>query len=52
MLNALDKKHQVVEQNRTYIKTVAEALLFTATQNISQKEHLEIDASTKKGKLF
>ncbi len=53
MLNALDKKHQeVVEQNRTYIKTVAEVLLFTATQNISQRGHLETDASTKKRKLF
>ncbi len=53
MLNALDKKHQeVVEQNRTYIKTVAEVLLFTATQNISQRGHLETDASTKKGNLL
>ncbi len=41
MLNALDNKHQEVEQNRTYIKTVAEVLLFTATQNISQRGHLE-----------
>ncbi len=52
MLNALDKKHQVVEQNRTYIKTVAEVLLFTATQNISQRGHLETDASTKKGNFL
>ncbi len=45
MLNALDKKHQeVVEQNRTYIKTVAEVLLFTGTQNISQRGHLKLKA--------
>ncbi len=52
MLNVLDKKHQVVEQNRTYIKTVAEVLLFTAMQNISQRGHLETDAYTKKGNFL
>uniref|UniRef100_A0A673GCT8 Uncharacterized protein n=1 Tax=Sinocyclocheilus rhinocerous TaxID=307959 RepID=A0A673GCT8_9TELE len=53
MLNALDKKHQkIVEQSRTYIKTVAEVLLFTAMQNISQRGHLETDAYTNKGNVL
>uniref|UniRef100_A0A671M6X3 DUF4371 domain-containing protein n=1 Tax=Sinocyclocheilus anshuiensis TaxID=1608454 RepID=A0A671M6X3_9TELE len=46
-------KHQkIVEQNRTYIKTVAEVLLFTAMQNISQRGHLETDAYTNKGNFL
>ncbi|XP_057199292.1 zinc finger MYM-type protein 1-like [Triplophysa rosa] len=53
VLSVLDEKHQkLVEQNRAYIKTVAEVLLFTALQNISQRGHIETDASTNKGNFL
>lgn len=41
-----------VEENRTYIKTVAEVLLLTAMQNISQRGHNETDASQNKGNFL
>lgn len=53
MLDAINTAYQKkVEENRTYIKTVAEVLLFTATQNISQRGHLETDESKNKGNFL
>lgn len=46
--DALDKAYKKqVEENRIYIKTVAEVLLLTAMQNIPQRGHLEADTSKK-----
>ncbi|KAL3997012.1 hypothetical protein ACER0C_009668 [Sarotherodon galilaeus] len=41
-----------VEENRIYIKTVAEVLLLTAMQNLSQRGHLETDTSQNKGNFL
>ena len=38
-----------VEENCTYIKTIADVLLSTATQNIVQKGHRESDDSHNRG---
>lgn len=52
--DALDKAYnkKKVEENRIYIKTVAEVLLLTAMQNISQRGHLETDTSQNKGNVL
>uniref|UniRef100_A0A3Q4M441 HAT C-terminal dimerisation domain-containing protein n=1 Tax=Neolamprologus brichardi TaxID=32507 RepID=A0A3Q4M441_NEOBR len=50
--DALDKAYKKkVEENRIYIKTVAEVLL-TAMQNLSQRGHLETDTSQNKGNFL
>lgn len=41
-----------VEENRIYIKTVAEVVLLTAMQNLSQRGHLETDTSQNKGNFL
>lgn len=47
---ALDKAYkQKIEENRMYIKTVAEVLQFTAMQNVAQRGHVESDGSQNKG---
>lgn len=51
--DALDKAYKKkVEENRIYIKTVAEVLLLTAMQNLSQRGHLETDTSQNKGNFL
>ncbi|XP_026034437.1 zinc finger MYM-type protein 1-like [Astatotilapia calliptera] len=51
--DALDKAYKKkVEENRIYIKTVAEVVLLTAMQNLSQRGHLETDTSQNKGNFL
>lgn len=38
-----------IEENRMYIKTVAEVLRFTAMQNVAQRGYVESDVSQNKG---
>uniref|UniRef100_A0A3B5QKP1 DUF4371 domain-containing protein n=1 Tax=Xiphophorus maculatus TaxID=8083 RepID=A0A3B5QKP1_XIPMA len=45
-------RKQKVEENKKYIKTVAEVLLLTATQNIAQRGHSESDDSDNKGNFL
>lgn len=45
----LDKEHTKVQENRSYIKTVGEVLLLTATQNIAQRGHDESEECNNKG---
>uniref|UniRef100_A0A667WWJ6 DUF4371 domain-containing protein n=1 Tax=Myripristis murdjan TaxID=586833 RepID=A0A667WWJ6_9TELE len=53
LLQAMDKQYQKkVEENRKYIKTVADVLLCTATQNIAQRGHRESEDSGNKGNFM
>jgi len=45
-----ENQKQVIEIQK-YIKTLAETLLLTATQNISQRGHDESENSKKQGKF-
>lgn len=50
LMSILNKEHKKqIEENRTYIKTVAEVLMLTATQNISQRGHRETADADNKG---
>lgn len=50
MINKEDKKN--VEENHCYVKTVADVLLLTATQNIAQRGHCESEDSDNKGNFL
>ncbi|XP_034093931.1 zinc finger MYM-type protein 1-like [Gymnodraco acuticeps] len=53
LANVLNKEHKkLVQENREYIKTIAEVLLLTATQNIAQKGHNESAGSDNKGNFM
>ncbi|XP_022529426.2 zinc finger MYM-type protein 1 isoform X1 [Astyanax mexicanus] len=53
LLNALNKEHnKQITENRDYIKTIAEVLLLTATQNIAQRGHNESADSDNKGNFM
>ncbi|XP_034064839.1 zinc finger MYM-type protein 1-like isoform X2 [Gymnodraco acuticeps] len=53
LANVLNKEHnKVVQENREYIKTIAEVLLLTATQNIAQRGHNESADSDNKGNFM
>lgn len=53
LLNTVNKHRQKkVEENRTYIKTIASVLRLTATQNIAQRGHRESEDSTNKGNFL
>lgn len=41
-----------VQENRKYIKTVAEVLLLTATQNIAQRGHHETEEADNRRKFL
>lgn len=46
LLSSLGNKYdKLVKANRKYIKTVAEVLLLTATQNIAQRGHRDTDGN-------
>lgn len=49
LMSTLSKEHhKQIEENRAYIKSLAEVLLLTATQNISQRGHKEtVDADNR-----
>ncbi|XP_056613347.1 uncharacterized protein LOC130429020 [Triplophysa dalaica] len=50
MLDVTDEERKKkVEENCAYIKTIADVLLLTATQNIAQRGHRESDESQNKG---
>ena len=50
MLDVINEdRKKKVEENCTYIKTIAGVLLLTATQNIAQRGHRESDDSHNKG---
>ncbi|KAJ8367084.1 hypothetical protein AAFF_G00331220, partial [Aldrovandia affinis] len=50
MLDVINEdRKKKVEENCTYIKTIADVLLLTATQNIAQRGHRESDDSHSKG---
>ena len=53
MLDSLNerRKQQIVE-NKKYIKTIAEVLLLTVTQNIAQRGHREDDNSNNRGNFL
>uniref|UniRef100_A0A087YHR8 Uncharacterized protein n=1 Tax=Poecilia formosa TaxID=48698 RepID=A0A087YHR8_POEFO len=53
MLNSINaNQNKVVEENRYYIKTIADVLLLTATQNIAQRVHRESEDSKNKGNVL
>ncbi|XP_032411152.1 zinc finger MYM-type protein 1-like isoform X1 [Xiphophorus hellerii] len=53
MLNSINtNRKKVVEENRYYIKTIADVLLLTATQNIAQRGHRESGDSRNKGNFL
>ena len=53
VINLMDSNHQKeVLENRHYLKTVAEVLLLTATQNIAQRGHDEGKDSNNKGNFL
>uniref|UniRef100_A0A3B4VHH5 DUF4371 domain-containing protein n=1 Tax=Seriola dumerili TaxID=41447 RepID=A0A3B4VHH5_SERDU len=53
LLQAMDKEYQKkVEENRQYIKTIADVLLCTATQNIAQRGHRESEYSGNRGNFL
>ena len=53
VLNMINKEYKKkVEENRSYIKTVAEVLLLTATQNMAQRGHCESEQSDNKGNFL
>lgn len=47
-----NRKQQVEKKNLNYIKTIAEVLLLTATQNIAQKSHREGGESENDGNFL
>lgn len=47
-----DENRKQVMENQKYIKTLAETLLLTATQNISQRGHDESENSKKRGNFL
>ena len=50
---ALDKAYKKkVDENRMYIKTIAEVLQLTAMQNVAQRGHVENDGSQNKGNFI
>lgn len=44
-----DHRQKQVLENQTYIKTIAEILILTATENIAQRGHRESADSNKRG---
>lgn len=53
ILDALSEgRKQKVDENKKYIKTIAEVLLLTATQNIAQRGHRESNDSDNKGNFL
>lgn len=53
ILDMLNKEYmKKVEENRGYIKTVADVLLLTATQNIAQRAHYESEESDNRGNFL
>ena len=50
MLDVINEdRKKKVEENCTYIKTIADVFLLTATQNIAQRGHRESDDSHNRG---
>lgn len=47
-----ENRKQQVEKNKNYIKTIAEVLLLTATQNIAQRGHREGGESENEGNFL
>ncbi|XP_056286366.1 uncharacterized protein LOC130203930 [Pseudoliparis swirei] len=53
ILDMINKEYKKkVEENRSYIKTVADVLLLTATQNIAQRGHRESEEYDNKGNFL
>lgn len=53
VLDMINKEYKKkVEENRSYIKTLADVLLLTATQNIEQRAHCESEQSGNKGNFL
>lgn len=53
LMSTLTKEHsKQIQENRTYIKSVAEVLLLTATQNISQRGHRETRDADNRGNFL
>ena len=53
ILDALNEAYnKKVQENRKYIKTVAEVLLLTATQNIAQRGHRETEGADNRGNFL
>lgn len=53
LLKSINKDYQKrVKENRDYIKTVADVLLLTATQNIPQRGHRESEESENRGNFL
>lgn len=53
MIDQLSQEHRKqIEDNRDYIKTLAEVLLLTAMQNIAQRGHRETMDSDNKGNFL
>ena len=53
LLNSLNMNRQKkVEENQHYVKTIANVLLLTATQNIAQRGHRESEDSHNKGNFL
>lgn len=53
MRDAINEAYnQKVQENRKYIKTVAEVLLLTATQNIAQRGHRETEEAANRGNFL
>lgn len=53
LLNSLSNEYdKLVKANREYIKTVADILLLTATQNIAQRGHRDMDDDGNKGNFL
>nr|XP_054592247.1 zinc finger MYM-type protein 1 [Nothobranchius furzeri] len=46
------EREKKIKENQTYIKTIAEVLLLTATQNISQRGHRESEDSGNRGNFL
>ena len=53
MLDVINEdRKKKVEENCTYIKTIADVFLLTATQNIAQRGHRESDDSNNRGNFL
>ena len=53
ILDALNEAYnKKVQENRKYIKTVAEVLLLTSTQNIAQRGHRETEGADNRGNFL
>ncbi len=53
LLNVLNKEHdKQIKDNWEYMKTIAEVLLLTATQNIAQRGHDESAESDNRGNFI